>query len=206
MDPIIVELGRALRPSLARLRATPKGRLATNEICEALASVEPVLERRFGGPVYRRYEGCANKGDAASLRRDGTPFKVLEYLWDFSISRFSVPQAIEDPNAPPLNRGHFELLFAAESELGTATEVCRDLLKLVLGRATIRCLLYQLPIRPNYRASLDNRIVRVLHNYAHFADDPGLWLFVGLQWRPHEETRCVVTTLNDTNDSLVGVP
>jgi hypothetical protein len=205
MHPIIPRLATALRPALEALPPVGPGRrLNTRALCAALAAVEPVLQQEIGGPVYRRYEGCVNK-DGASLRLDGTPFKVLEYLWDFSISRFSVPQAIEDPHALPLNGGQFDLLFAAESELGTPTEACRDLLKLVLGRATVRCLVYKLPERQNNRGSLDARMVRVLRNYAHFTDDPGLWLFVGLRWG-QQQTQCTITTLNDTNDGLVAVP
>jgi hypothetical protein len=206
MDPIIPQLAGAMLPAMqALVPMGPRRRLATSSICDALTSVEPLLAHRYGGPVYRRFEGCVNKNEAASLRVDGTPFKVLEYLWDFSISRFSVPQAIEDPNAPPLNGAQFDLLFAAESELGTGTEVCRDLLKLVLGRAIIRCLVYRLPDRQNSRTELEARIVRVMRNYAHFADDPGLWILAGLHW-DQQGTRCTMMTLNDTNDGLVAVP
>jgi hypothetical protein len=206
MDPIIPQLAAAMLPAMQALAPMgPRRRFATSGICDALTSVEPLLAQRYGGPVYRRFEGCVNKNEAASLRVDGTPFKVLEYLWDFSISRFSVPQAIEDPNAPQLNGAQFDLLFAAESELGTATEVCRDLLKLVLGRAIIRCLVYRSPDRQNSRTALETRIVRVMHNYAHFAADPGLWILVGLHWE-QQGTQCTIRTLNDTNDGLVAVP
>jgi hypothetical protein len=206
MHPIIPQLGRALRPAFQGLVPIGAGRrLSTFDVCGALASVRPLLEQEFGGPLYHRFEGCVDQGDPPSLRLDGTQFRVLEYLWDFSISRFSIPQAIEDPRAPPLNGGRFDVLFAAESELGTANEVCRDLLKLMVGRATIRCLVYRLPEHQNKRNALDTRLMRVLQNYAHFANDPGLWLFVSLRWGT-QQTQCTITTLNDNSDGLVAVP
>jgi hypothetical protein len=114
----------------------------------------------------------------------GKAFKVLEYLWDFSLSRYAIPQAIGDPNATPIANGKYELLFVAESELGTANEICRDLLKLLEARTSVRCLIYRQPKRARERTQLETRMVQVMHRHAHFLPNPGTWLFVGLTWSP----------------------
>lgn len=151
-------------------------------------------------PIVWRYSGC-EKGTKPCQRLDGRSFKVLEYLLDFSVSRFAIPQAIEDPSAQPIAGGQFELLLVAESELGTQTEVCRDQLKLLDARAQIRCLVYRQP-SVHRRQAFQARMLRVLHNHAHFAASPGLWLFVALSWEP-TRVGCTITTLSDGLDSFV---
>ena len=203
---LAVELGSVIRTALLGV-PTPQGsgRPATKAIFAVLKkSVRPLVARHFGGPVLCRYSGCP-EGPAQSYSH--TPekvFKVLEYLWDFSLSRYAIPQALGDPNATPIANGKYELLLVAESELGTANEICRDLLKLLEARASVRCLLYKQPKRATERAQLETRMVQVMHRHAQFLPNSGTWLFVGLTWAP-PKLACDVRTLNADNDALVDV-
>jgi hypothetical protein len=172
-------------------------------ICESLTKARPVIEAWKGGPVIRRYSGCP-EGPSTSYRKSGKEFKPLEYLWDFSLSRYAIPQAIEDPRAKQMGKAKFELLFVAESELGTPNEICRDLLKLLEARTLVRCLVYRRPRRAEHRQSLEGRMIRVLHNHAYFASAPGVWLFVGLAWGP-QRVECDISTLNRNLNALVQV-
>lgn len=126
-------------------------------------------------------------------------------MWDFSLSRWAIPQAIEDPRAKSMTNGRFELLLVAESELGTSNEICRDLLKLCEARTRIRCLVYRRPKRASTQQVLEDRMVRVLHNHAYFAADPGIWLFVGVTWG-RARLDCHISTLNAKLDALIPVP
>ena len=167
MNSTVATLGKRIRDAVLQI-APPAGagRPSTKAIYEALKTVRPVLKNRFGGPVRCRYAGCPPVSDRSHTEK---PRKVLEYLWDFSFSRFDIPQAIEQTGYPPLSGGKYELLFVVESELGTADEICRDLLKLVEARASVRCLVYKQPKRPKRRKDLHSRIIRILHHHAHFA-------------------------------------
>lgn len=170
---------------------------------EALKKARPVIEKRFGAPVICRYSGCPEE-PAKQYSKGGHVFKVLEYLWDFSFSRYAIPQAIEDPQAKPVRDGKFELLFVAESELGTKNEICRDLLKLLEARTSVRCLVYRQPRRPQERQDFQARMIRVLQNHAYFARCPGIWLFVALAWA-HQRMECDLYTLNGQLDALIPV-
>ena len=83
-----------------------------------------------------------------------------------------------------------------ESELGTAHEICRDLLKLLEARAAIRCLVYKQPKQQHQLEKLHSRMIRVLHNHAHFRPRSEAWLFIGLSWVPGH-IDCDVFTLSD---------
>ena len=129
---------------------------------------------------------------------------MLEYLWDFSFSRFAIPQAIEVPKAKAMTDGKFELLFVAESEMGTKDEICRDLLKVLEARTTIRCLVYRQPRRSGHRRNFEARMIRVLNNHAYFRQCPGIWLFVALTWRGRS-IECDLYTLNRELNSFIPV-
>ena len=150
----------------------------TKAIYATLKSHQPirsVLKGQFGGPVKCRYAGCPDV-----VKKGKKPRKVLGYLWDFSFSRFAIPQAIEqDGTVTPPNK--YEILLVVESELGTSHEICRDLLKLLEARAAIRCLIYQ-GRTERHRQALHERMIRVLHNHAHFNPKTEQWLFVELSW------------------------
>lgn len=203
---VVPELAKAIRAAVLSVPA-PSGskRPSTKALYAALKkTVRPVVEKSFGGPVFCRYSGCP-EGPAKSYSK--TPekvFKVLEYLWDFSLSRYSIPQAIGDPQATLMKGGQFELLFVAESELGTQNEICRDLLKLLDARTSVRCLIYRQPKRPHERQQLKTRMVRVMQSHAYFFPSPGVWLFAGLTWGA-QRIECTVQTLSQQQDSLVIV-
>ena len=170
------------------------GRPSTKAIYETLKkmnSVRSALAREFGGPVKCRYAGCP------PVVKEGKHQKVLGYLWDFSFSRFSIPNAIQqDKDALP-DGAKYEMLMVVESELGDETEICRDLLKLLDARAAVRVLVYRQPKDARCRERLHGRMVRVLHNHAHFDPATDRWLFVGLTWRPGSIRTNVYTVTAD---------
>jgi len=112
---------------------------------------------------------------------------------------------LQEADADPIGDGRFELLFVAESELGSSHEVCRDLLKLLEARTSIRCLIFRQPSHHKAREKFRARMLRVLHNHAHFRPSPGIWLFVALTWR-EKQIECELYTLNGTLDALIPVP
>ena len=200
MNPNTKQLGKIIRDAILRVAPTVgRKRPSTKAIYEALKAVRPALLSEFGGPVKCRYAGCPPVANRDCPR----PFKVLEYLWDFSFSRFDIPSAIEQCGHVP-HGSKYELLFVAESELGTAHEICRDLLKLLEARTSIRCLVYRQPKRLKERREFEARMVRVLHNHAYFERSPGIWLFIGLTWAD-QTIECDVYTLNDRLNEIVPV-
>ena len=173
-------LGILIRNALMRI-PPPTGRKSlTKAIYETLKShkaIRAALQQEFEGPIKCRYAGCP-----PVVKSGKKPRKVLGYLWDFSFTRFEIPQAIEqDGTVSGPNR--YEILLVVESELGTSHEICRDLLKLLEARAAIRCLIYKQPTE-QHRQRLHSRFIRVLHNHAHFNPRCEQWLFVGLSWVP----------------------
>ena len=178
MSDDLESLGGLIRDALTSIPPPTSRRLLTKAIYETLKSshaIRTALDRQFGGPVKCRYPGCPPVD-----RKGKRPRKVLGYLWDLSFSRFAIPQAIEQeiPISPP---GKYEILLVIESELGSAHEICRDLLKLLDARAKIRCLIYR---QPTDRQRLHARMVRVMRNHAHFDPETEQFLLVGLTWRP----------------------
>ena len=105
---------------------------------------------------------------------------MLEYLWDFSFSRYAIPQAIETSKAKGMGNGKFELLLVAESEMGTKDGICRDRLKLLEARTT-------------YAVSFTGNL-----------GDPGIWLFVALKWA-HQKIECDLYTLDRKLNALTAV-
>lgn len=200
MNPNTRQIGKIIRDVILRV-APPVGRKrpSTKAIYEALKAARPALLSEFGGPVKCRYAGCPPVANRDCPR----PLKVLEYLWDFSFSRFDIPSAIEQCGRVP-HGSKYELLFVAESELGTAHEICRDLLKLIDARAAIRCLVYRQPHQPNRRTQLHARMIRVMHRHANFDPRIERWLFVGLAWR-QGHIACDVYTLNDDASGFLPV-
>lgn len=201
MNSNIHDIERVIRCAIQKI-APPLGaeRPSTNEIYGALKKVRSLVSARFGGDVKCRYKGCP---PVANGKAGGRPLKVLEYLWDFSFSRFDIPRAIEQYGTLPAGQ-QYELLFVAESELGSSHEVCRDLLKLLEARSRIKCLVYKQCRRSPKREELHSRMVRVLRNHAYFDATSEDWLFVGLTWRAgHLE--CSVYALNESSSALVEI-
>lgn len=201
LQEIVEQIGPAIR-GISPPKAAAK-RPSTKAIYKALKTARNAIQKRFGGPVLCRYSGCLEDREK-KYSRNSRVFKVLEYLWDFSFSRYAIPQAIEDLDAIPIASGKFELLFVAESELGTKDEICRDLLKLLEARTSIRCLVYKCPKRVTERHDFEARMVRVLHNHAHFRSSPGAWLFLGLTWTL-KEINCDFQTLNNDLTAIVSI-
>ena len=204
MSNAAVEMAKAVKSAIQSVPPPPgNGRPSTREIYAALTKgLRRVVAKEFGGPVYRRYSGCPEGPTNGYSTTPGKAFKVLEYLWDFSLSRHAIPQAIRDPHASAMAGGPFELLLVGESELGTQNEICRDLLKLLDARARVRCLVYRQPRRDWNRTMLESRILQVMRGHAHFLPNPGLWLFAGVSWTPGS-LACTVRTLTKAADGLV---
>ncbi len=202
MQTILHDLAKRIRPAICRVDP-PAGRDLTKLVHEALKATRTVIEKRFGGPIVCRYSGCSEDGNSR-FTKDRHTYKVIEYLWDFSFSRFAITQAIEDAHATPITEGEFQLVFVAECEMWRPTEVCRDLLKLLEARTEIRCLVYKQYVRDKTREEFKKRMIRVLHNHAHFKRSPGLWLFVELT-RRQRKLDCDFYTLNKELSGFVPI-
>jgi len=202
MDQFLVNLGAALQVAIVK-SGPPKGhrRPDTKKIYKALESVENLVADRFDGPVFHRYRGRSPNVKPSYSQK---PQKSVEYLWDFSFSRYAIPQAIEKSSATKITKGKYELLLVAESELGTQDEICRDLLKVLEARCLVRCLIYRQPKRGSDCREFHDRMLRVMHNHAQFRPRNEMWLLVGLTWAPGAMT-CDVRTLNRAGTAVVSV-
>jgi hypothetical protein len=201
MDKATLEsIGILIGDALAGIPASESRRELTTAIYETLKSktaIRSTLAREFGGPIKCRYAGCEE------IMKEGLKHrKVLGYLWDFSFSRFTIPQAIEQEGTIP-EPNKYEILLLVESELGTSDEICRDLLKLLEARTAIRCLVYRQPSAAHME-QLHSRFIRVLHNHAYFRPRVDHWLFVGLSWA-HEVVHTDVYTLGGKGSRLIHV-
>lgn len=204
MDKIIHDCAKEIRRAFGKIPLpTGNGRPSTIEIYKALKNIRLLILKKYGGPIFSRHSGGQNESTSI-YALNGRTFRTLEYLWDFSLSRYAIPQAIEVSNAEPINEGKYELLMVAESELGTKDEICRDLLKLLEARTAIRCLVYRQPKRLAERRNFESRMLRVLHNHAYFEQSPGLWLLIGITWSA-QKMEYEVYTLNDQLDAIVKV-
>jgi len=204
MDDFLLSLAKVIRRAILQVKP-PIGsaRPVAKDLFQALKKARPVIEKRFGPPVLCRYSGCPDSPKSTYSKGEHV-FKVLEYLWDFSLSRHAIPQAIENSDAIHMGPGKFELLLVAESELGSKDEICRDLLKLLEAHTSIRCLVYKQPRRARDRRAFEARMIRVLHNHAYFLQCPGIWLFVGLMWAD-QTIECDLYTLNEKLDGLAAL-
>ncbi|MBI4521339.1 MAG: hypothetical protein HY701_10905 [Gemmatimonadetes bacterium] len=203
MDQFLKNLGVALRSAIIKINP-PRGneRLQTKKIYEALESTEGLVAKRLGGPVFHRYRGRRRNQNPSY---SATPQKSVEYLWDFSFTRFAIPQATEKPGKKKIPKGkHYELLLVAESELGTSNEICRDLLKVLEARCMVRCLIYRRPRREAACRALHERMIRVMRNHAHFRPASEMWLLVGVEWACRHIT-CETHTVNKRGTSVVRV-
>jgi hypothetical protein len=173
-------IGTMICDALAGIAAFETRKQLTKAIYETLktnTAIRDAVAQEFGGPIKCRYAGCEE------VEKEGVKHrKVLGYLWDFSFSRFAIPQAIGQEGSIPEPQ-RYEILLLVESELGRNDEICRDLLKLLEARTAIRCLIYKQP-RVARREQLQSRFIRVLHNHAHFRPRADNWLFIGLSWAP----------------------
>src|SRR6266496_1179461 len=140
-DDILKELAAQLCAALHKRRAminACSGRFPKKQLFLALNKCKPVLERRFGGPVTSRWSVGKKEKPPEAL--------ILEYLVDYGICRYSIPQAIRQPkqSKPELQAGqYYEILLAVESELGDDHEVTRDFLKLLDVKSRIKCLVFR---------------------------------------------------------------
>ena len=105
---------------------------------------------------------------------------LQEWLVDFSLSNFSLPQARGDRRASPMPEGsYFELLMIAESEMGSKNQVLEDFVKLACITSPFKMMVYKAQKRNKDATILKEgfeRIVRV----ARKEHDTAEWLFVGI--------------------------
>jgi hypothetical protein len=201
MHPLLPNIAASINASF-KDDATTHGddkRIPSWLIFQALRSIRELLDTHFGGPIKCRFSGYRDEDNVGCT--EPTTFRVLEYLVDFTFSRYSIPQAIGDPRAEPIQDKKFELLFAAESELGTDNEICRDLLKLLDTRSTIRCLLFRKRRRPSHISQLSKRLIQVLHLHAGSNECKDGLLFVGLEIL-EGKVHCTFWTLSEDSNSF----
>lgn len=207
MKALLRRIAAKIRPAIGNIPKSA-GRRPTKEIWKALAHARGVLANHFGGKVWLRHSGYSrNPGfseDHAESSSGTKKRKVIEFLWDFSFSRYLIPEAIEQNDYNRIVGGKFMLLFVAESELGTPTEICRDLLKLLEARAPIKCLIYPKPKRPNQHEALRQRFVRVMSVHELFVPPQVGWLFIALDC-DSDPVSCEFFTMSDDLNSIVAL-
>lgn len=150
------------------------GRFPKRQLFLALNECKPILEQKFGEPVTSRW--------SVGKKKKPRETKILEYLVDYGICRYSIPQAIRQHKSdkPELQDGQFyEILLSVESELGDDDEVLRDFLKLLDIKSRIKCLVFYK--RPNElkAKALYERINWVISHHNAYNPEEG-FLFVGL--------------------------
>jgi hypothetical protein len=201
LTALVQRIVNVTSPALNQIRLTDgHHKPDAKEIWTAIIRSRRVLTDHFTGTLRFRYagykRGAGNSEDATSAIK----FKVLEYLWDFSFSRSRITEAIEQANADRLS-GKFRLVFVAESEMGTPTEICRDLLKLAEARAPVRCLVYRRPKRNSEHEKMKARMARVLNNHETFMHITTGWLFISLLVTT-TTMECEFYTLNEHGTTL----
>ena len=179
----------------------PNRRDLSSHILWALQSTRDLIHNHFDAPIKFRCSK-AKVRNLAQCEQDN--LGVLEYLVDFSFSKFSIPQAIGVPNAQDIQPIAYQLVFAAESELGTPNEVCRDLLKLLDVRSFVRCLLFKHRVQQASADQLKKRMLDVLSNHALIADTMSGWLFIALDVQDGNVV-CYFYTLGNNLDDLVTI-
>jgi hypothetical protein len=150
------------------------GRFPKRQLFIALNGCKNIFEEEFGSPVTSRWS-VGKKPTAQEI-------KILEYLVDYSLCRFSIPQAIRQPKPGKneLQEGqNYEMLLAVESELGDEPEVMRDFLKLLDIKSRIKCLVYYRCKRKVRDERLCERINWVLSHHVNFDPNESI-LLVGL--------------------------
>lgn len=186
MSAILKQLATKLRAELYKRH--PKiigqsGRFPKRQLFLAFNECKPILEEKFGGPVTSRW----------SVGKKWKPkeTKILEYLVDYGICRYSIPEAIRQHKAdkpkPELQDTQFyEILLGVESELGNDDEVLRDFLKLLDIKSRIKCLVFYRRSDDHKAEALYERINWVVSHHNSFDSEEG-FLFVGLP-KPEKAT------------------
>jgi hypothetical protein len=191
LKKIALQLAIELQKQKARIIGQA-GRFPKRQLFIAFNGCKNIFEEEFGSPVTSRW----SVGKKSSAQET----KILEYMVDYSICRFSIPQGIRQPKTgkDELQEGqNYEMLLAVESELGDEHEVMRDFLKLLDIKSRIKCLVYYRCKRKSRDERLCERINWVLSHHANFDPEESI-LFVGLP-KPKNATltddiefRCVI--------------
>jgi hypothetical protein len=147
------------------------GRFPKKELFLTLNGCKEFFATKYGCEVRSRWS--VGKSDEP---RDT---EIIEFLVDYSISRFSIPQAIRQPK-PKLTElvgeQKYGMLLAVESELGDETEVARDFLKLLDVKAPVKLLFH----RGNMKLdSLYARLTWVLSHHCCYDPEESI-LLIGL--------------------------
>ena len=179
MDATLKLLAMQLREQLCKRRSdivVCKGRFPKRQLFLALNECRSIFAERFGGPVTSRW----SVGKKWKPRKT----KILEYLVDYGICRYSIPQAIrqrkQDKPKPELQEAQFyEILLGVESELGNDDEVLRDFLKLLDIKSRIKCLVFYKRASEAKAIALFDRINWVISHHRSFDSEEG-FLLVGL--------------------------
>ena len=170
------------------------GRIPFKVVKEGLEKSKEHLARGFDCReeiLFGRAE--PKKGSSwASLPKHLYNSGMREYLLDYSISHGAIPTVIGQPTKHPTFKGDekYELLLAAESELGAEFEVARDLLKLLDVKARIKVLVYR--ARTRGLEDLKEKLEEVFGIHAHRATD-AFWLVIGIptyvHWHKYQRQR-----------------
>ena|SRR5437016_762185 len=176
-EDLLARVAQQLQRGLIKRRAEINacdGRFPKRQLFLALNGCKPLLSETFGSPVTSRWSVAKRKTPSDTL--------ILEYLVDYGICRYSIPQAIRQPKRGPAelnSEQKYEILLAAESELGNDVEVARDFLKLLDVKSQLKCLIFRK--RPTHAKTkcLHDRLNWVLSHHKCFNSKDAI-LLVGL--------------------------
>jgi len=164
---IVQEFALRFRSEIAKRRSLilrEEGRFPKRQIFIALNGCKQLFaDKTVASPKSRWSVGKKQKP------RD---VLVLEYLLDYSISNFSIPQAIDQKkkNERRLSGDqNYHLLLTVESEFGNNDEVARDFLKLLDVRSAFRCLIYA--HRPRSQGALSSQLEWVIAHHGCYDSD-----------------------------------
>ena len=137
---------------------------------EQCVSAEVRFENSFAcdNLVYCRYSEPQSGEDGEMEVCEANKWTMLEYLVDFSFSVLPIPLAIgQRQRAGIPDSVKYEMLLAAESEMGSENEVARDFLKLLDVRARVKILVYRAREKNAWISRMENKLVTVLRGHAY---------------------------------------
>ena len=176
-EDLLARVAQQLQRGLIKRRAEINacdGRFPKRQLFLALNGCKRLLSETFGSPVTSRW--------SVAKRKTPSDILILEYLVDYGISRYSIPQAIRQPkrgSAELNSEQKYEILLAAESELGNDVEVARDFLKLLDVKSQLKCLIFRKRATHAKTKRLHDRLNWVLSHHKCFNSKDAI-LFVGL--------------------------
>lgn len=197
---------KCLHGSLARrksniledMKEKPSGRFPKRQLFIALNKCKA---------VFPEFEKTKLKARWSVGKKHDTATQIIEYLVDYSISTFSIPQTIKQlKEAQKKLRASdsFELLLTVESELGNDDEVARDFLKLLDVKSKMRLLVFKIRTAEK-QSELNQRLEWVISHHAKY-DDTAPTLLMAIPYSPKADFADLIRFFYIKNKRVKEVP